>query len=66
MQKITPCLWFDDKAEEAVTYYISIFKNGGIEKITYYGKEGVEFHKKTNRQCDDNPLQFEWTTIRGT
>ncbi|HHT9951072.1 TPA: VOC family protein [Legionella pneumophila] len=46
MQKITPCLWFDDKAEEAVTYYISIFKNGSIEKISYYSKEGFEFHKK--------------------
>ncbi|APF04090.1 TPA: VOC family protein [Legionella pneumophila] len=46
MQKITPCLWFDDKAEEAVKCYISIFKNGSIEKISYYGKEGFEFHKK--------------------
>ncbi|HAU1152415.1 TPA: VOC family protein [Legionella pneumophila] len=46
MQKITPCLWFNDKAEAAVKFYISIFKNGSIEKISYYGEEGFEFHKK--------------------
>ncbi|AMP88992.1 VOC family protein [Legionella pneumophila] len=46
MQKITPCLWFDDNAEEAVKFYISIFKYGSIEKISYYGSEGFEFHKK--------------------
>jgi 3-demethylubiquinone-9 3-methyltransferase len=27
MQKIAPCLWFDDKAEEAAKFYVSIFKN---------------------------------------
>lgn len=47
MQKITPCLWFDNQAEEAVKFYISVFKNGNIEQITYYGKEGFEIHKKT-------------------
>jgi predicted 3-demethylubiquinone-9 3-methyltransferase (glyoxalase superfamily) len=46
MQKITPCLWFNDQAEEAAKFYISVFKNGGIEKISYYGKEGYEIHKK--------------------
>jgi predicted 3-demethylubiquinone-9 3-methyltransferase (glyoxalase superfamily) len=35
-QKITPCLWFDDKAEEAATFYTSIFKNSKIGKITRY------------------------------
>lgn len=46
MQKITPCLWFNDQAEEAVKFYISVFKNGTIEHISYYGKEGFEIHKK--------------------
>jgi predicted 3-demethylubiquinone-9 3-methyltransferase (glyoxalase superfamily) len=27
MQKITPCLWFDNKAEEAMNFYVSVFKN---------------------------------------
>jgi len=35
-QKITPCLWFDDKAEEAAKFYTSIFKNSKIGKITGY------------------------------
>lgn len=40
MQKITPCLWFDDQAEEAVNFYTSIFKNSKIGSITRYGEEG--------------------------
>jgi predicted 3-demethylubiquinone-9 3-methyltransferase (glyoxalase superfamily) len=44
MQKITPCLWFDDKAEEAAKFYASIFKNSKIGDITHYRKEGYEIH----------------------
>lgn len=40
MQKITPFLWFDDQAEEAVKFYTSIFKNSKISTISRYGKEG--------------------------
>jgi predicted 3-demethylubiquinone-9 3-methyltransferase (glyoxalase superfamily) len=40
MQKITPFLWFDNKAEEAVNLYVSIFKNSKIGTITRYGEEG--------------------------
>ncbi|MGO9643173.1 MAG: VOC family protein [Candidatus Bathyarchaeia archaeon] len=42
MQKITPFLWFDDKAEEAANYYVSIFKNSKIGTITRYGEEVAE------------------------
>lgn len=42
MQKITPFLWFDDKAEEVVNFYMSIFKNSKIGSITRYGEEGAE------------------------
>ena len=38
MQKITPCLWFDDQAEEAARFYTSIFKNSKIGKISHYGE----------------------------
>ena len=38
MQKITPCLWFDDKAEEAATFYTSIFENSKIGSVTRYGE----------------------------
>jgi predicted 3-demethylubiquinone-9 3-methyltransferase (glyoxalase superfamily) len=40
MQKITPFLWFDDKAEEAMNFYVSIFKNSKIGNIARYGEEG--------------------------
>ena len=38
MQKITPCLWFDDKAEEAMRFYTSIFKNSNAGAVTRYGE----------------------------
>lgn len=40
MQKITPFLWFDDKAEEAVNFYTSIFKNSKILNFSRYGEGG--------------------------
>ena len=40
MQKITPFLWFDGKAEEAMNFYISIFKNSKILSVTRYGEAG--------------------------
>ena len=46
MQKISPCLWFDNNAEEAVQFYVSIFKNSKIDNVTHYGKEGYDIHKK--------------------
>jgi predicted 3-demethylubiquinone-9 3-methyltransferase (glyoxalase superfamily) len=45
VQKITPCLWFDNQAEEAVKFYVSIFRNSELGAITRYGKEGFEVHK---------------------
>ena len=44
MAKISHCLWFDGKAEEAAKLYTSIFKDGKIGKIARYGKEGFEIH----------------------
>jgi len=40
MQKITPFLWFDGKAEEAVNFYTSIFKDSKIVNIARYGEAG--------------------------
>ena len=42
MQKITPFLWFDDKAEEAASFYTSIFRNSKIVSIARYGDAGAE------------------------
>lgn len=42
MRKITPFLWFDDKAEEAANYYVSIFRNSGIVNVTRYSEAASE------------------------
>ena len=40
MQKITPFLWYDDKAEEAMNFYVSIFKNSKVLTVARYGEAG--------------------------
>lgn len=40
LQRITPCLWFDDNAEEAVEQYVSIFPNSRISKVARYTEAG--------------------------
>ena len=40
MQKITPFLWFNDQAEEAINFYISIFKNSKVVSVSRYGDAG--------------------------
>jgi len=52
MQEITPCLWFDDQAEEAANFYVSTFsavrgygsgaRNSRILTVTHYGAEGAK------------------------
>jgi predicted 3-demethylubiquinone-9 3-methyltransferase (glyoxalase superfamily) len=44
--RITPCLWFDDQAEEAVKFYTAIFSNSKIVSTTRYGEAGKEIHGK--------------------
>ncbi|MGI8740219.1 MAG: VOC family protein [Gammaproteobacteria bacterium] len=46
VQTITPCLWFDDQAEEAVEFYTAIFSNSRIVTISRYGEAGYEVHGK--------------------
>jgi predicted 3-demethylubiquinone-9 3-methyltransferase (glyoxalase superfamily) len=40
MQKITPFLWFDNQAEEAMNFYVSIFNNSKVGNVTRYGEAG--------------------------
>lgn len=42
MQKIIPSLWYDDKAEEAVSFYTSIFRNSKKGNVSHYGEEGAK------------------------
>ena len=46
IQRITPCLWFDDQAEEAAQHYIAIFPNSRILEIARFGEAGHEHHGK--------------------
>ena len=46
MQKITPSLWFDNNAEEAMNYYVSVFKNSKINSIDRYPDESWDEHFK--------------------
>jgi predicted 3-demethylubiquinone-9 3-methyltransferase (glyoxalase superfamily) len=46
LSKITPCLWFDDQAEEAARFYVGIFPNARIGEIARYGEAGKEIHGK--------------------
>jgi predicted 3-demethylubiquinone-9 3-methyltransferase (glyoxalase superfamily) len=43
-QRITPCLWFDSQAEEAARFYVGIFRNSRIVRVTRYGEAGREIH----------------------
>src|SRR5260370_38099996 len=57
MQKITPFLWYDDKAEEAANFYASVFKNSKVGKVTRYEKESA---KATGRPAGSAmTVQFE-------
>jgi predicted 3-demethylubiquinone-9 3-methyltransferase (glyoxalase superfamily) len=46
VQKISPCLWFDDQAEEAARFYTGIFPNSKIVNVSRYGEAGREIHGK--------------------
>src|SRR5918999_295275 len=41
VQRISVCLWFDGQAEEAVDFYVSIFKNSRVRGLTRYDEEGA-------------------------
>lgn len=46
INKITPCLWFDDQAEAAVAFYTGIFKKSKVVTVSRYGEAGREIHGK--------------------
>jgi len=46
VRKISPCLWFDNQAEEAARFYVGIFQNSRIGRISRYGEAGQEVHHR--------------------
>ena len=59
MQKITPFLWFDDQAEEAVKFYASIFKNSKVGKILSYGEEAAKVSQSGRPVGSVLTIEFE-------
>jgi predicted 3-demethylubiquinone-9 3-methyltransferase (glyoxalase superfamily) len=47
MQRINPFLWFDSQAKDAAKFYVSVFKNSNIDKVTRYPEEAA---KKIGRE----------------
>ena len=47
LQRITPCLWFDNQGEEAAKFYTGIFRNSKIVSVARYGEAGHEVHGRT-------------------
>lgn len=64
MQKLSTCLWFDTKAEEAVNFYTSIFKNSKKGKISRYG-EGAPMPKGTVMTATFEILGQEFMALNG-
>ena len=59
LQKITPNLWFDNQAEEAANFYVSIFKNSKIGDITRYGEAAAEISGKPKGSVMTITFQIE-------
>lgn len=59
MQKITPFLWFDGDAEDAVKFYTSIFKNSKISRILHYGEEVAKVSESGRLAGSVLTIEFE-------
>jgi predicted 3-demethylubiquinone-9 3-methyltransferase (glyoxalase superfamily) len=59
MQKITPFLWFDNEAEEAVSFYVSVFKDSKVGNITRYDEETAKASGKQEGDVMTIAFQLE-------
>ena len=51
IHRISPCLWFDDQAEQAAEFYTGIFRRSKIARTTRYGEAGREVHGKAEEEA---------------
>lgn len=58
MQKITPFLWFDNNAEEAVNFYTTLFKNSKEGSASHYGEEGAKVSGRPKGSVMTVPFQI--------
>ena len=59
MQKITPFLWFDHQAEDAVKFYTAIFKNSKVGRILRYGEEAAKISSTGRSVGSVLTIEFE-------
>lgn len=64
-QKITPCLWFDNQAEEAAKFYVSIFPNSKLGRISRYGENNEHGPRGKVMTVDFYLDGQKFTTING-
>lgn len=64
MKTITPCLWFNDNAETAANFYVSVFKNAKINAVSHYG-EGAPMPKGTVLTVDFTLNGQNFTALNG-
>ena len=60
MQKITTFLWFDNQAEEAMSFYVSIFKNSKVLGVTRYGDAGPGPKGSVSLEPPSSQILREW------
>src|SRR6267143_5610007 len=68
VQRIAPCLWFDDQAEAAAKFYTGIFKESKILAISRYSKAGYEIHRRPEGSVMVAEFQLEgqrFTALNG-
>ena len=65
LRKISPCLWFDHEAEEAANYYVGIFKNSKILKVSRYGEAGKEIHGREPGSVMTVQFELDGQTFTG-
>jgi predicted 3-demethylubiquinone-9 3-methyltransferase (glyoxalase superfamily) len=68
MQKISPFLWFDDKAEEAAAFYVSIFKNSKMGKVARHNEASAKMSRRPVGSAMTVAFQLEgqdFTAING-
>src|SRR5438067_13809488 len=65
MQRITPMLWFDNQAEEAANFYVSVVKNSKIKQITHYAGEDIPEKKGQVMKVSFELNGQEFTPLNG-
>jgi predicted 3-demethylubiquinone-9 3-methyltransferase (glyoxalase superfamily) len=60
MQKINPFLWFDDQAEDAAKFYVSLFKDSKIVNVARYGEGGPGPKGTAMSVTFDSPVKHSW------